>query len=232
MRTSIVMATRNKAVLLERTLKSIFRQRPDFDYEVVVVDDGSGDETAAVCACFDVRYLRLESERYRNPCFARNAGFRLARGEVVIQQSDEVMHVSPETIDFLTRELRVGEFLIATVYNWNVETAQIRECYSGIDNPRPLFFLGSLWRKDLFAVGGYDEDFREPCYDDDWHAACLTRGLGLRSRFVPVLGLHQAHGRPSLNLTPSRLLYEKKLSQATKGLISFCSSGGPWEERQ
>lgn len=229
MKASICLATKNHAALLRRSLQSIFAQRPPFAFEVVVADDGSDDETAAVCRYFPLIYQRLDPLPVHFPQRARNAAYRLARGEIIIQQSDEVLHVLPDTVQRLAEELRGGEFLIATVYNWDAGTGQIKECYTGADNRRPFFFLGSLWRKDLFAVGGYDLDFVTPGYDDNWHADCLIHGRGLECRFVSVLGLHQHHARPPHDFGPSDVLYRRKREAACSGRAAWCSSGGPWQ---
>ena len=230
---SIVMATRNHGHLIGRALRSIFQQKVPFQFEVIVVDDGSDDDTPKVCEGFDVDYIRLENDEYRNPSLARNVGFRKAQGEVIIQQSDEVIHYSKDTIERLTNDLREGEFLIATVYNYDLKHDKIRNIYSGKINPRPFFFLGSLSRKDLYAVGGYDEDFKTPGFDDNWHADCLLKGLKLKVRYVDVIGYHQHHARlPGLIeeiYKPTRELYREKAKAAALNNIPYCSSGGPWD---
>ncbi|MES2790047.1 MAG: glycosyltransferase, partial [Planctomycetota bacterium] len=66
-RCSIVMATYNKARLLDLSLQSIAQQSPPFGYEVIVVDDGSADETRAVCLKHGVRYAYLDRPYYCNP---------------------------------------------------------------------------------------------------------------------------------------------------------------------
>ena len=53
---SICIATWNKAGLLSQTLKSIREQETKLNYEIVVVDDGSWDDTKKVCQNFDVVY--------------------------------------------------------------------------------------------------------------------------------------------------------------------------------
>jgi glycosyltransferase involved in cell wall biosynthesis len=76
---SVVIPTYNRADLLGQTLESVFRQEAD-DYEVIVVDDGSTDNTADVVAAFGdrVRFLRRPNG---GPGAARNAGIGAARGD-------------------------------------------------------------------------------------------------------------------------------------------------------
>lgn len=227
---SIVMSTRNKAAMLQLTLASIFRQQVPFAFEVIVVDDGSTDNTWDVCKQHDLRYLRLENPRHRNPSVARNVGYRAATGPVIIAQSDDVIHVSPNMVTHLTTSLKSGEFLIAKVENWEYKNGKPRRFlmeYCGMKRQKPYFFLGSLFREDLYAIGGCDEEFVEPGYDDDWFADCLIRGRRLKPRYTEVAyGHHQEHGSDKGSHAKehiSKALYQSKIA---KGL--FISSGGAW----
>lgn len=147
---SITIATHNKPLALLRTLASIRRQRVPFDYEVVVVDDGSedADDVRQVCLRHGVEiFHRINRElSYRNPGPARNAGYRLAKGEVVISQSDEIVHETPDAIERLVCGLRLGEFHLATVHNSRFdeggEPYGRRDVYTSAEDNRPLFFWG------------------------------------------------------------------------------------------
>jgi len=224
---SVVMASKDRAGMLARTLQSIRSQNVSFEYEVIVVDDGSKDDTEKACKQFDVRYFRLENPIYRNPSVARNVGYRAAVGDIIIAQSDDVMHHTSTAIEQLC-ELKEGEFCIAQVYYYDPMRKRQLQRLVGSKYPRPFFFLGSLWRSDLYAVGGNDEDFTSPGYDDDWFADCLIRGLGLKCRFEDsIVGYHQIHPRLA-NLKelvePSKRLYAQKVAEG-----KFISSGGAWE---
>jgi glycosyltransferase involved in cell wall biosynthesis len=70
----IVIPTHNRATELKRCLSSILEQERADELEVVVVDDGSTDETRAVVAAVEggrVHYLRQDNA---GPCSARNHG--------------------------------------------------------------------------------------------------------------------------------------------------------------
>ena len=80
-RFSVIIPTYNRAALLREALESVFAQS-FMDYEVIVVDDGSADNTAALIACYGdrIRYCRQENS---GPGAARNLGIQNATGEYV-----------------------------------------------------------------------------------------------------------------------------------------------------
>lgn len=90
---SICIATWNKAGYLRNTLESIRKQDPKVNYEIVVVDDGSSDDTRKVCQDFDVVYEYLDRPTLQNPAIPRNRSCEIAQGEVLLMQSDDVVHM-------------------------------------------------------------------------------------------------------------------------------------------
>jgi glycosyltransferase involved in cell wall biosynthesis len=101
--TSIILPTYDRAHLLPRSIASVLAQT-DGDFELIVVDDGSADESAAVVAGFGdarIRYVALPENRGLPA--ARNAGLAVARGALVaFQDSDDEWHP-----DKLARQRRV-----------------------------------------------------------------------------------------------------------------------------
>ncbi len=90
-RVSIVIPTYNRARLLREAVQSALAQTHT-DREVIVVDDGSTDETADVTAEFGdaVRYLRQENA---GVAAARNHGASVATGDYLhFLDSDDILH--------------------------------------------------------------------------------------------------------------------------------------------
>jgi len=90
---SVILPTYNRATLLARSIGSVLAQT-DGDLELIVVDDGSEDDSASVVAGFAdprVRYVKLRQNRGLPA--ARNAGIVEARGAyVAYQDSDDEWH--------------------------------------------------------------------------------------------------------------------------------------------
>jgi len=242
---SICIATYDKPLALRKTLDSIVSQDPEFTWELIVVDDGSPtDETTKVCEDFPkVQYHRIDrAPGYRNPAKARNVAYRMAKGEIIIAQSDDVVHRSPNCITALVNAITPGAFVIATVINTKDGCVysdpksggygdQLK-IYTSPSRQRPLFFLGALYRRDLYAVGGNDEEFEAPSGEDRWFGLCLMNGLGLTPIYSSrILGHHQAHPHcdPAL-VAPSQELIRRKIvyAQANRSRASWTASGGPW----
>jgi glycosyltransferase involved in cell wall biosynthesis len=93
MKSSVVIATYNRASDLRETLRSLAGLRPSDSWEVIVVDNNSTDETRAVvseaAAGFPapLHYV-FEPVQGRSP--ALNAGIRRAIGDVVVTTDDDV----------------------------------------------------------------------------------------------------------------------------------------------
>jgi GT2 family glycosyltransferase len=76
---SVIIPTFNRSDLLREALQSVCAQEYT-DYEVIVVDDGSTEDIAAVVREFDSRFRCLHQEN-RGPGAARNLGIAHAAGE-------------------------------------------------------------------------------------------------------------------------------------------------------
>lgn len=79
---SVVIPLYNKSPYIARALNSVLAQTFQ-DFEVIVVDDGSTDDGAAVVRGFDDPRIRLIQQENRGVSAARNRGIEAARAELV-----------------------------------------------------------------------------------------------------------------------------------------------------
>jgi len=200
---SVVISTYNRSEALRATLERLDHQdvAPD-RYEVIVVDDGCTDTTAAMLAGLKVSYpLRTERlQRNRGVSAGRNAGIRLARGRWLILLSDDML-VAPSFIRLHAETLARhpgtwvgGRFeqlpaLRATPFGRYLDGLE-----RGFDAARtgaaaddgllalraPSARCLSLPRSDLDRIGLFDERFRVTCEDQD----LCQRAAAAEVRFV------------------------------------------------
>lgn len=94
-RVSIIIPLYNRAAVIGRTIESALAQTFG-DWEMVVIDDGSTDDSAAVAEIYaaqDRRIRVLRHENNRNANVARNTGFRVTTGEwIAMLDSDDEWH--------------------------------------------------------------------------------------------------------------------------------------------
>jgi hypothetical protein len=101
---SIVIPVYNRAKLVQRAIASCLMQRhPSF--EVIVVDDGSTDDTAATVAATTDPRVRLIQQPNCGVCPARNRGADEARGEwvVCLDSDDELV---PGALELMETDIR------------------------------------------------------------------------------------------------------------------------------
>lgn len=213
---SVVIPVYNGAALLERALESVRAQRYT-DYEVLVVDDGSADGSAAVAA----RYLaqpgvvgRCLRQSHRQVAAARNAGIREARGAyIALLDHDDLWY--PDKLRVVMAEfarhpeaglvchdehiVRDGRRLRTARNGPAVDRMYERLLFSG----NTLCVSSTVFRRDsALAIGGFREDPRLDTVEDYDFWLRLSRTA--RFRFIPeVLGAYQVVDRSS----SSRIAY-------------------------
>jgi glycosyltransferase involved in cell wall biosynthesis len=91
-----VIPVYNRAHLIRASLRSVFAQHRE-DLDIIVVDDGSTDETMSVLNSFGDR-IRIFQQRNQGPGAARNRGIKEAQGEyIAFLDSDDLWF--PWTLD-------------------------------------------------------------------------------------------------------------------------------------
>ncbi|MBF0479547.1 MAG: glycosyltransferase [Candidatus Omnitrophica bacterium] len=172
---SIIVPAYNSSQTIAPCLEAIIRQSyPCF--EIIVVDDGSTDQTAEIIRTFpNVHYARQENA---GPASARNHGARIARGEFFIfTDSDCVPQdhwVELLMKNFLASDIGVvaGSYGIA-----NPESRLARCVWKEIlfrhqhlmpDYPRAFgSYNFAIRRKTFEDAGGFDESYRRASGEDN-----------------------------------------------------------------
>jgi glycosyltransferase involved in cell wall biosynthesis len=87
---SIVVCTYNGAGHIGATLTALVQQTyPQKRYEIIVVDDGSTDDTAAIVKEFEVQLIQLVTNQGLGT--GRNAGLHAAKGEIIAYTDDDCL---------------------------------------------------------------------------------------------------------------------------------------------
>ena len=78
---SIIIPVYNKSKLINRCLDSIFHQSTQYSYEVILVDDGSTDDSVELIKRRKESNLVLYQQQNAGPSVARNKGVELSHGK-------------------------------------------------------------------------------------------------------------------------------------------------------
>ena len=191
---SVVIVTYNKADTVGAAIESVLRQTFS-DLEILVVDDGSTDDTARKVAAYGerVRYIRKMNGGTGS---ARNRGIQEARSRYVAFLDGDDLWL-PRKLERQMEAFGKEPGLIATqcgayCVDQDLRVFETRRCVSGKDTLREFLFFGNLpafsstliARRDVFdRVGGFALDL---VILSDWDMACRLAQAGtLRS--VPEL---------------------------------------------
>jgi glycosyltransferase involved in cell wall biosynthesis len=100
---TVVVCTFNRVALLPTCLAGLMAQTIRDDIQVIVVDDGSTQDTVSVVADYDVEFIPLGANQGLS--FARNAGIAQARASIIAFTDDDVV-VPPDWCERLLEAWR------------------------------------------------------------------------------------------------------------------------------
>lgn len=88
--TSVIIPTRNRAAMLRDAVESVLAQK-EASFELIVVDDGSEDDTPRMLAAYGEAVHTIRLARPSGVSAARNAGIQASRGEwIAFLDSDDL----------------------------------------------------------------------------------------------------------------------------------------------
>lgn len=178
---SVIIPTYNSASFLEESVTNVLQQgmRP---LEILIVDDGSTDETAKVAQALpgSVRYIHQENS---GPAAARNRGLELAQGNIIafLDADDLWPEDKLERQTALLRERPEVEVVQGFV-QWMrlVDSSDGQRRYRPLGEPYASFNLGAaLFRKSVFDRIGYLDATLHHSEDVDWYLRAREQGVSI-----------------------------------------------------
>jgi glycosyltransferase involved in cell wall biosynthesis len=107
---SVIMPTYNRADLIGKTISSILRQGFK-DYELIIIDDGSTDDTEKIINGYSSPMIRYLKKRHAGPASARKYGLKRARGEYIAYCDDDCIYYPnhlQRLVSYLNQHPKIG----------------------------------------------------------------------------------------------------------------------------
>jgi glycosyltransferase involved in cell wall biosynthesis len=190
---SVVLRARNASATIGEQLAALHGQRCAPPWELIVVDNGSTDDTPAVVQQWQHHTdLRLISApQLRSTSFATNAGVHASRAnKVLLCDADDV--VTPTWVAAMSRvldefDLAGGALDYTSLNPGRVVSTRARQQTFELPSWRGVAYgIGASlgFRRDAFdTVGGFDEEFR-PVGAEDMDFCIRAHDLGLTIGFA------------------------------------------------
>ncbi len=211
---SVVIPTYNRRAILRKTLLALMSQTlaPE-KFEVIVVDDGSADDTVSMVGQFNPSFgLRVLAAKHAGANAARNLGIQAAQGNVILITGDDMIpepsfleaHATfherhPSELDAMlgfidwSPEITITPFMKFIVSPEGGQQFSFHEVREGKADFR-LFYTSNLsLKQDLLFKQAvlFDQDFTYPAYDDVELGYRLSmQGLQLHYNAMAVTSHH------------------------------------------
>jgi cellulose synthase/poly-beta-1,6-N-acetylglucosamine synthase-like glycosyltransferase len=198
---SVIVPAYNAETTLDDCLRALEDQMlPRERYEIIVVNDGSTDQTAEVARGHDVRLLR---QPHAGPAAARNRGAANARGDLLLFTDADCAPTTtwierltdpfddPEIVGakgtYRTRQQGLVARFVQLEYEHKYTRMARQETIDFVDT------YSAAYRRDVFlANGGFDTIFPTISVEDQELSFRLTR-KGHRMVFVPDAVVYHHH---------------------------------------
>ncbi len=207
---SVIITSHNYARYVERAIRSVLTQSLDrSNYEIIVIDDASEDETQKVLENYadEVRVFRMEKNV--GLAQARNFGIQKAKSQfIVFLDADDYFQNDILKIQsvFLTENNRLDavavDYYLVNDFGDHIEWVSAKE--------KPIA-CGVMFRKDkLYDVGLYDSEFRAR-EDEDMRIRFLKK-FNIYNIILPLYR-YRRHENNLTNNSEEMEKYKQKLKE-------------------
>jgi glycosyltransferase involved in cell wall biosynthesis len=225
MRLSVVIPVKNDLDNIKQCVAVLERSEKK-PHEVIVVDDASSVEIKGQLFCQNLSLIRLES--CKGPAYARNAGARIATGDVVVFLDSDIF-VEKDTLLKIDKAFQeedadavVGVLEDSPKKNFfsDYKNLWMRYTYENAPRKSPLFFSSiAAIRRDLFLQsGGFNESITRPGIEDTFFGNVLWE-QGVRPQIDP--GIQVFHNKTYTLRTLMKTDFARSLSLTRMKLEGF-----------
>ncbi|MCS6813622.1 MAG: glycosyltransferase family 2 protein [Cyanobacteria bacterium] len=235
---SVVIPTYNRKPILAKCLMAMEQQVLPSDgsiagYEVVVVDDGSTDDTLDWLHQHqaELPHVRLICQNHQGPAAARNLGVEQAKGDTIVFIDSDLV-VVPGFLHAHAQGLQQGgerAFTYGRVINTCNFDDPTSEPYKLTDFSAAYFATGNvaIARHWLEKAGLFDVSFSQYGWED------LELGVRLKQLGLKLVKCPNAvgyHWHPPFTLTQIPSLIDKEIQRGRMGVV-FYQKHPTWEVR-
>jgi glycosyltransferase involved in cell wall biosynthesis len=233
---SIIIPTYNRQPILEKCLMALEDQRTIAPYEIIVVDDGSTDNTVDWLHQTAFPHVRLLQQNHQGPAAARNLGVQQAKGDTIIFIDSDLVVTEvflQSHIEALQQaEKQTGSdrlFTYGSVINTCNFENPTSEPFKVTDYSRAYFATGNvaIARKWLDQAGLFDTRFQLYGWED------LELGVRLKQLGLKLVKCPEAvgyHWHPPFSLAEIPNLIDKEIQRGRMGVL-FYQKHPTWEVR-
>ena len=181
---SVVIPVHNAMTSLGRCLGALKTSAFE-DFECIVVDDGSTDDSAALAAASGAQLIGTGGKR--GPAYARNRGVEAAKGEILFFIDADVM-VRSDTLAQVAKAFAENPELDALIGSYDEDPAEpnflsqyknLMHCFVHQQGRRQASTFwtgcGAIRRHVFKEFGGFDESYLRPSIEDIELGARLVR---------------------------------------------------------
>ena len=227
---SIIIPTYNRLGILEKCLRALESQtyeQPITEYEVIVVDDGSTDDTIPwLEANFtEFPHLQLWPQSHQGPAAARNLGVEVARGNFIIFIDSDLVVTDNFLQAHANTLIKYGEksnriFTYGRVINTCNFDFPTLEPYKLTDFSAAFFATGNvaIARHWLIEAGLFDTNFQEYGWED------LELGIRLKKLGLKLIKCSEAvgyHWHPPFSLKQLPKMIEREIQRGKMGILFY-----------
>ena len=230
---SVVIPTYNRLPILKKCLSALEKQHLHNSnvagYEIILVDDGSTDNTLEWLETNKQQFPHLKTfqQNHQGPAAARNLGIDRAAGDTIIFIDSDLI-VTERFLQAHVDALIAGKEKLKSdrlfTYGWVINTCNfdnpITEKYKITDFSAAYFATGNvaIAKKWLLEAGKFDTQFQLYGWED------LELGVRLKKLELKLIKCPEAvgyHWHPPFNIRQIPQLIEREIQRGRMGVVFY-----------
>jgi glycosyltransferase involved in cell wall biosynthesis len=199
---SIIIPTYNGAKRIEKCLTTLSQQDYKGEFEIIVVDDGSTDDTQQTIKKF--KEVTLIQKKNAGPATARNHGANIAKGEILLFTDDDCVPM-PDWISQMVQPFLDNPELVGVKGAYRTHQPELtarfvqleyEDKYDVMAKHEYIDFIDTYsagYRRDIFLkYDGFDTSFPVACAEDQELSFRIGRD-GHKMKFIPQAIVYHTH---------------------------------------